>query len=811
MARILVVDDELGIRTTLAEFIGEDGHETWVAEDAHAALAMVAERPFDVIITDILLPRMTGTVLLQELQKASPGTEVIMITAEPTVESASTAVRNGAFDYLSKPISRDAIRATVTRAVRAKENADERRRLQADNERYRARLEEEVARKTEALRRSEGKYRAIFENAAETVFVVSKGRILFANPSTEKLMGYSIEEITTSDQPFADFIHPEDVDAVLVRHAARLRGDAVPELSEFRVVRKGGAVRWIELRAIVIQWDDRPATLNFARDITERKLAAREESLRQERIRRSNEALLRIATDPRLHEGELAAALHLITETSARVLGVQRVVVWLIDGVDKELRCMDAYHTSDGRHTPGNDYRLADLPVYLEALERSRVLAVEDILADWRMQEFDLANVAEQGIVSVLDAAVRSEGRLVGDICFEQMGQRRRWTHEDEEFAGEIAALITLKLESMERRRIEHALAQSESQYRALFEDSPASLWHEDFSAVKTRLDELKGQGVEDLATYFAAHPESVDHLISLVRVVDANAASVALHRADSKDRLLDGLHSLITDVSRECLARQFVAIAAGAQSFEEQTIDRTFAGDPIHVAIRWSVPRAYRESLERVLVSKVDMTQVVRAERRLRSALDGTIEAIGLTTETRDPYTAGHQRRVTQLAVAIAREIGGESMLLDATRAAGLMHDIGKMAIPAEILSKPGSLTEMEMALIHSHPQVAYDILKTVAFPWPVAEIVLQHHERIDGSGYPLSLRGDQIRPEASILSVADVVEAMASHRPYRPAVGIDAALREIESGRGTRYDSLAVDACLSLFRERRFAFSET
>ncbi|MBU0595178.1 HD-GYP domain-containing protein, partial [Candidatus Bipolaricaulota bacterium] len=180
-----------------------------------------------------------------------------------------------------------------------------------------------------------------------------------------------------------------------------------------------------------------------------------------------------------------------------------------------------------------------------------------------------------------------------------------------------------------------------------------------------------------------------------------------------------------------------------------------------------------------------------------------------GRTTETRDPYTAGHQRRVTELAVSIAEELGLAADMIAGIRAAGLMHDIGKMAVPAEILSKPSSLSATEMLLIQSHPQVAYEILETTAFPWPVADIVLQHQERMDGSGYPRGLSGDDILIEARILAVADTVEAMASHRPYRAALGVDAALEEIESHMGERYDPIVVKACLRLFKEGRFAFT--
>jgi len=172
-----------------------------------------------------------------------------------------------------------------------------------------------------------------------------------------------------------------------------------------------------------------------------------------------------------------------------------------------------------------------------------------------------------------------------------------------------------------------------------------------------------------------------------------------------------------------------------------------------------------------------------------------------------RDPYTAGHQRRVAELASAIAKEMRLPKEKIEGIHMAGLIHDIGKIAVPAEILSKPSKLSKMEMDLIKAHSQVGYELLKEIDFPWPVANIVLQHHERLDGVGYPQGLKGDEILLEARILAVADVVEAMASHRPYRPALGLDAALDEIKQGKGKLYEPAAVDACLVLF-EKGFTF---
>jgi len=201
---------------------------------------------------------------------------------------------------------------------------------------------------------------------------------------------------------------------------------------------------------------------------------------------------------------------------------------------------------------------------------------------------------------------------------------------------------------------------------------------------------------------------------------------------------------------------------------------------------------------------------QLEQSLKKLERTMETTIQAISTTIEARDAYTAGHQRRVTQLAGVIARDMSLPSAQIAGIRVAGLLHDIGKISIPTEILSKPGQLTDVEMSMIKTHPKVGYDILKSIEFQWPVAEIVLQHHERLDGSGYPSGIRGERILLEARILAVADVVEAMSSHRPYRPAVGIDKALEEITRGEGTIYDPRVVRACVEAFTKRAFEFEE-
>jgi len=204
------------------------------------------------------------------------------------------------------------------------------------------------------------------------------------------------------------------------------------------------------------------------------------------------------------------------------------------------------------------------------------------------------------------------------------------------------------------------------------------------------------------------------------------------------------------------------------------------------------------------------DITERRESVERLQKALGATVRAISTLVETRDPYTAGHQRRVADLAQALASMMGLPKERIEGLRIAGTIHDIGKVSIPAEILSKPMKLSPIEYSLIKTHPRAGQTILQDVDFPWPVARIIVEHHERLDGSGYPAGLTGEETLLESRILQVADVVESMASHRPYRPALGIDAALEEIDRGRGTLYDAAVVDACLTLFRERQFTLEQ-
>jgi PAS domain S-box-containing protein len=322
--------------------------------------------------------------------------------------------------------------------------------------------------------------------------------------------------------------------------------------------------------------------------------------------------------------------------------------------------------------------------------------------------------------------------------------------------------------------------------------------------------------------TKYQAMLESVDAQITLVdrnlRILWANEKAKAIfgHNIVGKSccEALYGIKEICSDES-SCMTRSAfkdggtvrrhsikMSTADGSDRYFEGTarvVGRDSDGKPSVVV------KIYNDVTGRRVAEK----ELQDSMKSLRRNLSGTIKAIARTVETRDAYTAGHQKRTTEIARAIAFEMGLSKEVISCIRMAGVIHDLGKISVPAEILSKPGKISASEYSLIKQHPQTGYNILKGIDFNWPVADIVLQHHERLDGSGYPNNLQKDEILLEARIIGVADVIEAMASHRPYRPALGLDDAFEEITMKRGIKYDPDVVDASIDLFTKKGFTLS--
>ena len=339
------------------------------------------------------------------------------------------------------------------------------------------------------------------------------------------------------------------------------------------------------------------------------------------------------------------------------------------------------------------------------------------------------------------------------------------------------------------RRRVEKAVFDIEERYRLIAERAADAIWTVDMNMRPTYISpsiaRLLGYTVQEA---MAKPIQEIFTPVSFKLVTELLKEELGIENREQKD-----------------LAR--------SRTLELELIRKD--GSLVPVEVKYTFLRDAQARPVEVLAIARDISEQKKEQEearqnteRLIRAMEHAIQAMTIVVEMRDPHTAGHQQRTTQLACAIAKEMGLSKERIGGLRLAGLIHDIGKVRVPAEILMNPDGLSEPEFMMIKAHPRLGYEILRTIDFPWPVAQIVLQHHERMDGSGYPSGLSGEDIIMEARILAVADVVEAMASHRPYRAAPGMNKALEEISQNKGVLYDSKAVDTCLMLFRNKKFEF---
>jgi len=785
MARVLIVDDEESIRVTLAEFIKEDQYEVHIAGDAKEALRLIEDQPFDVIVTDIILPRMNGVALMKKIRERSPDTQVIMLTGDPTVETATEAVRAGAFDYLTKPVSKNAIRQVVASAATVKLMIDEKRKLEESNRWYKHHLEELVEKRTTALRKSEAKYRATFESTGTAMVIIEEDTtVSMVNGQFEKLCGYSREEIE-GKKSWKEFVVKEDLERMKAYHdARRAEGGQAPLSYEFRLVARDGGIRNIYLTISMIPGAKR--SIASLSDITELKRT--EEALRQSK------------------------------EHYRGIVQYQKECIdrWLPDGTLTFVN--DAYCSYYGKSRDeliGTDWMEA-----VAQADHEEMLAYAERLRD----------MVAQG-----NPVLTTEHREVA------AGGEIRWMqwngHAIFDEKGSLVEFQSVGRDITERKRAQEKERRLLQQQIAMNELSLALGNYASLQEIYDTIYRYVAKLIETDALYISSYNKN-EQLIKAEYVRDeyghivdpTTLPPLKLERpghGTQSQVIRSGKPMYIPDILEAMdkikesydIARDGTVTRDTVPYAEQEDVPRSellapmlFRGEVIGViAVENLRVDAYTQTNLELLSGLANVAAVAvenaHLQEGLRKTLEDTIRVVGLTTEMRDPYTARHQERVTELACAIARKMRIPEQQIDGIHAAGLLHDIGKIAVPAEILTKPTKLTDVEFALIKTHPQVAYDILKGIKFPWPLAKIVLQHHERLDGSGYPNGLKGNEILLEARILAVADVVEAISSHRPYRPALGVDAALDEIKKGKGRLYNPAAVDACLALF-EKGFSF---
>ena len=347
------------------------------------------------------------------------------------------------------------------------------------------------------------------------------------------------------------------------------------------------------------------------------------------------------------------------------------------------------------------------------------------------------------------------------------------------DYRGKMVEFSGTAQDITERKQMEYELMTSESNFRHSLDDSPLGV----------RVVTLEGdtiyanKAILDIYGY-----ENIDEMRSAPLSKRYTPESYAEYQ-ERKEKRLKG--------------------EKGPSEYEVSIVTKNGNVRHLHVLrkdIVWNGKKQYQVIYQDITDRRKAEEKLSQTLENLRQSFKATIQVLGMASEARDPYTAGHQRRVSNLARAIAAEKRLSQDIVEGIRMVGSIHDIGKLSVPGEILSKPTKLTDLEFSLIKEHSQSGYEMLKHVESPWPLAQIVQQHHERMNGTGYPQNLKGNEILIEARIIAVADVVEAMASHRPYRPALGIEAALDEIERNKGVLYDENVVDACLRLFREKEY-----
>jgi len=345
----------------------------------------------------------------------------------------------------------------------------------------------------------------------------------------------------------------------------------------------------------------------------------------------------------------------------------------------------------------------------------------------------------------------------------------------------DVGKLLGMIRRAVEKRELARAFQESEERYRALFEGSRDAIF---ITSERNGFIELN-QACLDLLGYCRAE------------LMQMRPGDIFLDPGDFRQ------------IEREMRDRGYVKDYEAAFRRSDGKGVTCLISSTGRLANDGSV-REYQTIVKDITRQKQNQQRLEKTLEMLRGNLNRVIKLVSHVVEKKDLYTAGHQRRVTDLARTIAQEMDLPGTQIDAIRMAGSIHDIGKISVPAEILNKPGHLSEIEMSLLKVHSRIGYDILKEIDWSYPIPEIVLQHHERMDGSGYPQGLSGEEIVLEARILGVADVVESMNSHRPYRPSLGVEKALEEIAKNRGILYDADVVDACLRLFREKGFQWND-
>jgi len=641
---------------------------------------------------------------------------------------------------------------------------------------YRNQREVERKKAEEKLHQSEEKYRTIIENIEEGYYEVDlAGDFTFFNDAMCRILGYSPEEMMgMNNRRFTDKENAKKLFKTF--NEVYKTGKSTQEFG-WQIIRKDGTKRFIEV-SVSLQKDSSGKPIGFrgiARDVTERK-RMEEELIGMNRALRmlsdTNQALIHITDEVTL----LNETCRIIVEVGGYLLAwvgyaendeaktIRPVAHAGYDSTYVESANVTWADNERGRGPGGNAIRTGQPSI-------ARNILLDPFFAPWREAAI------ERGYKSNIALPLISEGQTLGELAIYSV-EIDAFDAREVEILKELADDLAFGITALRTRANRD---QSEKKYRNIFENAIEGIYQATtegrFITANAALAQMAGYGspeefiesIKDIGTQLYVHPEDRKRFLKI---------------RDEKGFV----SSFEVEFYKKDGSKFWVVINARTVKDERGNI-------------------IYNEGLiEDITIRKHAEEQLHQTLDSLKKSVGTTIQVLGTAAEARDPYTAGHQKRVADLASAIATEIGLPGEKIEGLWMAGSIHDIGKISIPAEILSKPTKLTNTEFSIIKEHPQIGYNMLKDVESPWPLADIVHQHHERMNGSGYPRNLKGDEILLEARILAVADVVEAMGSHRPYRPTLGIEAALEEITKNKGILYDHAVTDVCLKLFREKGY-----
>ena len=826
-------------------------------ETADAMMKAVSDRAWDVILCDYKMPKFSAPSALALLREKNIDIPVIIVSGTIGEEKAVECMRLGARDYIMKgnysrlcPVISRELEETIIR----KQHKE-------------AEVQKEAAQ--EGLRRSEEKYRKIAKCSPDLIWTMDlSGRFIYVNEAVERTHGWTVDEFINLS--LQDLVSPEQLNRNITMMSEQLAKANEPDFDrnstlsyESEELRKDGSAFLAEVTASFLWSDDgKPVgIIGITRDITERKKAVEE-------LRRSEELQTKLvnAIPDVVVRTDLEGNILFANDNAFRIGGYskdeflgQNLMKFIApehhERVLQNLQFMRngrlgirEYHllTKDGRkilfEIDGDVLRNKDgtpfavVNVCRDITERKRT---EKIL---RERDERLRGITENLPGLIFQFYAKDNGEYGLSYISEPLGEFSKFTENiDLANLDDFFPLFMSRLHEEDRERfVESIESVVKNRTPWHFEGRFAlttgkMIWFHGLSTPTRYEDRTVFNGIllniteRKLAEEKSELSEEKFHkifmttpdCIALTRlndglIIDANKGFEDIlgwkHEFVIGKKIGEPSINFWIDLSE----RDFMTTELKSG---KDILNREFKFRRRDGSERFGIYSARGITIDEqecLIFILRDITERKRIDAELQRTLESLRKSVGTTIqvmissiEMRDPYTAGHQLRVADLARAIATEMGLSAHTIDGIRMASTIHDIGKISIPAEILTKPSKLTKIEYSIVQEHAQNGYEILKNVESPWPLAQIVYQHHERMDGSGYPRNLRGHEIIREARILAVADVVEAMASHRPYRASLGIEAALAEIEKNRGILFDEAVVEACLRLFREKGYILS--